>query len=242
MADIDTQVPPPGESAKTPETADKAGADKLAADATKLAADKLAADEADAEAAREAELDKRAQKKAEKLAEKLASERIAARDAEAQKKADREKLDVLEAAKLDKADLQAKLDKMTADAAAANLRAELATTMVAKGVKPASESAMSYISAAVAREVAGGLDTEKALAAVAKSEAFLFAQPQAPGQPAKVVDTSGKAGGGSEREVQQETPKTRQYQTKNPGDIDPADTAGLNASIRERHGISLPFN
>ena len=238
MADIDTTIPDPAK-VPPPEAVqpDKAAADKLVADAAaKDAADK-------AEADRDAEVEKRAAKRAEKLAEKLATERIAARDAEQKTKAEREKLDVLEAAKLDKADLQAKLDKLTAEHEATTLRAELATAMVSKDFKPANESAMGYIAAAVAKHVAAGLDTAAALAAVRKDEAFLFAQPQAPQQQErKVIDTAGKAGGGSEREVQEEAPKGRQYQTKSPGEIDPTDTAALNAAIRERHGFVPQFN
>ena len=238
MADIDTTIPDPAK-VTPPETVqpDKAAADKLAADA----AAKEAADKADAE--REAEVEKRAAARATKLAEKLANERIAARDAEAKTKADREKMDVLEAAKLDKADLQAKYDKLTADHAAANLRAELAQTMVAKDYKPANESAMSYIAAAVAKHVDAGLDTAAALAAVRKDEAFLFAQPQTQVQQPekKVIDTAGKAGGASEREVQ-EADKGRQYTTKSPGEIDPRNTAELNAAIKERHGFVPQFN
>lgn len=238
MADIDTTTPDPAK-VTPPETVqpDKAAADKLAADA----AAKEAADKAEAE--RDAEVEKRAAARATKLAEKLANEKIAARDAEAKTKADREKMDVLEAAKLDKADLQAKYDKLTADHAAANLRAELAQTMVAKDYKPANESAMSYIAAAVQKHVDAGLDTAAALAAVRKDESFLFAQPQAPAeQPRKVIDTAGKPGGASEREVQEDGPKGRQYTTKNPGEIDPRNTAELNAAIKERHGFVPQFN
>ena len=87
------------------------------------------------------------------------------------------------------------------------------------------------------------IDTAAALAAVRKDEAFLFAQPQAPAQQErKVIDTAGKPGGASEREVQEDGPKGRQYTTKNPGEIDPRNTAELNAAIKERHGFVPQFN
>lgn len=250
MADTtESQTPDPAKVAPSPEAdkaasagADKAAADKLAADAaTKAAADK--------DAEREAEVDRRAAAKAEKLALKKADEIVAAREATAKTKAEREKLDALEAAKLEKQDLQTELDKLRADAKSSATRAELATAMVTADFKPANAAAMGYIAAAYQRNIDAGLDADKALAAVRKDEAFLFAQPvtqtqqqtQTQTQAAK-ANTGGNAAGGTEREAPAGDTKGRQYATKPPSEIDPKDTAALKASILERHGFVLPMS
>lgn len=246
MADIDTPTPDPAKVTPSPEAekapvADKAAADKLAADAaTKAAADK--------DAEREAEVDRRAAAKAEKLASKKADEIVAAREAAAKTKAEREKLDALEAAKLEKADLQTELDKLRADAKSSATKAELAQAMVVGDFKPANPAAMGYIAAAYQRNLDAGMDADKALAAVRKDEAFLFAQPAAPAtqqqtqtQAAK-ANTGGTAAGGTEREAPAGDTKGRQYATKPPSEIDPKDTAALKASILERHGFVLPMS
>ncbi|MFA9272467.1 MAG: hypothetical protein ACEQSX_17265 [Baekduiaceae bacterium] len=240
MADIDTPTPDPAKVTPSPE-AEKAPV------ADKAAADKLAADAATKDAEREAEVDRRAAAKAEKLAGKKADEIVAAREAAAKTKAEREKLDALEAAKLEKADLQTELDKLRADAKASATKAELAQAMVVGDFKPANPAAMGYIAAAYQRNLDAGMDADKALAAVRKDEAFLFAQPAAPAtqqtqtQAAK-ANTGGTAAGGTEREAPAGDPKTRQYSTKPPSEIDPKDTAALQASILERHGFRLPLS
>lgn len=256
MADIDTP-----EQKNAAEEAAKAAAAKAAAEtpeqkaakakteAETAAAAAKAAKDAEADAEREAAEERRIAKAAEKLADKKVKDALAARDADAAKKAEREKMDVAEKAKAEATEATQKLAAAEERAAAAELKAELAGHLVTKSLTPANPQALGYIQAAVQRELAGGAeDVEKALAKVAKAEPFLFkvAAPATAERKLEAIDTGGKAAGGQERAAPEGAGgEQRQYKTKAPSEIDASTPAGrleLQAAIRERHGFMPTFH
>lgn len=215
---------------------------KAAAAAAKIEADRKLAEE---EAARDAEVDRRATAKAQKLAEKLANEKIAARELDAKQKADREKLDATEKAKLETKDAETKLAATEAKLKAAEIKAEVATALTVQKLAPANAKAFGFIQDAVKAEMDAGAESiEKALANVRNSDAFLFAQPEAApagaaGKP-KPANNAGAPGGPGERPAGDQTGAgKREYQTKPPGEIDPNNLAELNRSVQERWGFTL---
>jgi hypothetical protein len=197
----------------------------------------------------EAKIEAEADKRAQKLAEKRAKDIVAAKEQEAQKLAERAKLDVAEQAKLAKADAEGKAAELTAKLAAAELRNELQGHMLLKGLAPATDKSMKYITDAVSEAMKAGSETlEKAIAKVQKDEPNLFAAKQVlqdkageQGQQRQQANTAGAAGGGSERPANEQTgSEQRQYKTKPPGELIGGSWGDLNASVRERYGIDIP--
>ena len=225
----------------------KPGADQQDPKAAKVEAERLAAEakQTEADADREAEIEKRAAAKAQKLAAKLTADAIAAKDVETRTKAEREKMDAVQKAQLEAKESADKLAAAEARIAAAELKGAISDQLVSKDMRPANAAAIGYIQAAVSRELeAGAEDVEKALARVHKAEPFLFAQPQqaAPGQStaAPKTNTEGKAAGGTERPAaEQGTSGARQYQTKPPGELDATNLSELNRAVQERYGFTL---
>lgn len=221
-------------------------------DTAKIEADKKAAAEAE-----EARIEVEVAKRAEKLAEKKARTMLEAKEQEAAKAAERAKMDVADKAKADKADSDAKAAELSAKLAASELRNELQSQMLVKGLRPATAQSMKYIADAVAAEQAAGTtDVAAALAKVQKSEGNLFAMPannqnqNGNAQPGNLnqqsrANTGGAAGGGTERPVTGAAADQPQYRTKapleliaDPKNINPRELAD---SIFERHKVRPNF-